>query len=288
MKNNIISILLPTRKRKTSLEASIKSLVENAALSTRLELIIGIDEDDAETVDWLKTTGADYFKEKNIECRASIFKKLGFGSIHAYNNSLASNANGQWLFLWQDDALMQTKDWDLVVDQYNNQFKLLAPNDNHNGNPNAIFPIIPRDWYTLLEHVSVHPHTDAWLSHIAYMLDIFERVEINVVHDRADITGNNNDETYRSRISYEGDPDTVGDFGHADMLQTRVRSAYRLAWFLDRIGQKSEWWEKVQKGEQDPFEKFKASTGKNAIGMGPVASKPTESKKLPDNTKIQL
>jgi glycosyltransferase involved in cell wall biosynthesis len=290
MANNIISVIIPTRKRPDALLSSIRSLIDTATFPTRIEIHIGVDEDDPDTVAFVRNEGGSYLQQNDVDCRVSVFKPIGFENIHAYVNTLAANAKGDWLLLWQDDAIMLTDGWDTVVDSYAGQFKLLAPKDNHNGNPNAIFPIIPRDWMQLIEHISVHPHTDAWVSHIAYMVDIFERVDIEVLHDRADITGNNEDETYHARISKEGNPDEAGDFGHPDMQQTRVRTAYKLAWFLDRIGQKSDWWERVQKGEQDPFEKFKANTNEEAIGMGPIKTTPDTAAKerMPDNATLSL
>ena len=73
-------------------------------------------------------------------------------------------------------------------------------------------------------HLSQNAQNDAWLSHIAYMLDIFERVDFEFIHDRADITGNNNDETFQNRKYMEGNPNDPKDFGHADMQQAQANS----------------------------------------------------------------
>jgi hypothetical protein len=54
--------------------------------------------------------------------------------------------------------------------------------------------------------ISPHSVQDGWLSQQAYMLDIWERIPVWVLHDRADITGNNNDATFRERASLEGRP----------------------------------------------------------------------------------
>ena len=70
--------------------------------------------------------------------------------------------------------------------------------------PYSIFPIIPWDWFRCLDHLSLHGQNDAWVSEIAYLLDIMQDVPIKVLHDRADITGNNNDEIFKSRVYKEG------------------------------------------------------------------------------------
>lgn len=282
--DTVISILLPTRGRTETLKRSLESLISKAAQPTRLELLLGLDEDDQATTEYIKTEIAPMLTKYNVECRANIFKPLGYENLHTYVNTLAGYSNGDWLFFWNDDAIMNSDGWDDIIRGYDGQFKLLAPTDNHNGHPYAIFPIVPRDWYMLLDHLSQNAQNDAWLSHIAYMLDIFERTEVNVTHDRADITGNNNDPTFQNRKYMEGNPADPRDFGHAKLQQARVATAYKLAWYLDRIGQHSTWWDNVVAGKQDPFEKMKWAEG--VKGSGQLAA--VDSKRISDEETITL
>ena len=283
-----ISILLPTRGRREALLKSLNSLLDTASDPTRLEFLLGIDEDDEGCKEFIEEHVAPIMQKAGVECKANIFKPLGYENLHTYVNTLASNANGDWLMFWNDDGVMLTDNWDDVIDSYTGQFKLLAPKDNHNGHPYAIFPIVPMDWFKLMDHLSINAQNDAWLSHIAYMLDIFERIDIEFLHDRADITGNNDDETFRNRKYMEGNPDDPRDFGHPDMQQARVRSAFKIAWFLDRIGQHSVWWDNVQDGKQDPFEKMKWA--ENVKGAGQLDSLSTQSNapKIPDSETLSL
>jgi hypothetical protein len=285
IKQSVISVLLPTRGRRDVLRKSLKSLVSKANHPERLEILFGIDEDDQSVIDYIKEEIAEDLKEVGIEARASIFKPLGYENLHIYVNTLAGAATGDWFFFWNDDCLMVTEGWDDVIDQYNGQFKLLGPKDNHEGHPYAILPIVPKDWFILMGHLSQNAQNDAWLSHIAYMLDIFERVDFEFIHDRADITGNNDDETFQNRKYMEGNPSDPKDFGHADMQQARVSSAAKIAWYLDKIGKHSDWWDKVTANEQDPFEKMKWADG--VKGAGQLASV-DERQELPDDTIISL
>lgn len=285
MSDTIISVLLPTRGRTEVLFNSLKSLLDKASNPKRVELLLGLDEDDKDTADYIKTEIAGYLKDLEVECKANVFKPLGYENLHTYVNTLANSATGEWLFFWNDDALMVTEGWDDVIESYNGQFKLLGPKDNHNGHPYAILPILPRDWFTLMDHLSQNAQNDAWLSHIAYMLDIFERIDVEFIHDRADITGNNDDETFKNRKYMEGNPQDPRDFGHPDMQNARVRSAFKIAWYLEKIGQKSEWWERVQRGEQQPFEKM--VWDKNVKGAGQLDAV-GNSKKISDDTTLTL
>jgi len=282
---SVISVLLPTRGRREVLRNSLDSLVSKATHPERIEILFGVDEDDQTVIDFIKEEIAEDLKKLGIEARASIFKPLGYENLHIYVNTLAGAATGEWMFFWNDDCLMVSEGWDEVIDQYNGQFKLLGPKDNHAGHPYAILPIVPRDWFILMGHLSQNPQNDAWLSHIAYMLDIFERVDFEFIHDRADITGNNDDETFQNRRYMEGNPQDPKDFGHTDMQNARVNSAHKIAWFLEKIGTPSEFWEKVKTGEQDPFEKMVWEEGVKGAGqLAPI----NEAPELPDDHKITL
>ena len=266
--NKSISILLPTRGRTDVLKKSILTLVDKCKDPKDIEVIFGIDEDDQAVIDYVKSDIAPIMQSAGIETRANIFKPLGYENLHTYVNTLAGSSQGEWLFFWNDDCLMETQDWDEVVKSYTGQFKLLAPKDNHAGHPYAILPIVPRDWYILVGHLSQNAQNDAWLSHIADMLDIFERIDISFIHDRADITGNNDDETFRNRKYMEGNPNDPRDFGHQDMQNARVATAHKIAWFLEKanIGDLT-WWENVKKGEQNPFEKMTWAEGVKGAGQ---------------------
>lgn len=284
MSNSIISVLLPTRGRREVLKSSLESLISKAKDPEKLELLLGIDEDDEGAREYIEKEIAPMLRERKVECRANIFKPLGYENLHVYVNTLAGSASGDWLFFWNDDGVMVTEGWDEVIRSYTGQFKLLAPHDNHNGHPYAIFPIVPRDWFMLLDHLSQNAQNDAWLSHIAYMLDIFERIDVEFIHDRADITGNNNDPTFQNRKYMEGNPSDPKDFGHPSMQQARVATAYKLAWFLDRIGQHSTWWDNVVAGKQDPFEKMKWADGVKGAGQ----LNAVQENRIPDEETITL
>lgn len=261
------------------------TLLDNVKDPTCLELLFGLDEDDNDVIEYIKTEIAPILQEQGVESRANIFKPLGYENLHNYVNTLAQSATGEWLFFWNDDCLMQTKDWDVVINSYTGQFKLLAPKDNHNGHPYAILPIIPRDWFILIGHLSQNAQNDAWVSHIAYMLDIFERIDIEFIHDRADITGNNDDDTFKNRKYMEGNPEDPKDFGHPDMQNARVATAHKIAWFLEKTGKDISWWEKVKAGEQNPFEKMVWAEGVKGAGqLQAVQEKP----ELPDDHTLSL
>lgn len=280
-----ISVLLPTRKRGQVLVNSVKGLVEKSAHPDHLEIMFGIDVDDEGTLKVIQNDLAPFLQEHGVEARATQFQPMGYAQLHEYVNTLASASTGEWLFFWNDDAIMESKDWDEEIRSHDGEFKLFGPTDNHNGHPYAIFPIVPRDWFICLDHLSQNAQNDAWLSHIAYMLDIFERLDFKVIHDRADITGNNNDETFAAREYQEGNPEKEGDFNHERNRRARAASAAKLAWFMERTGRDITWWEMVKSGQQDPFEKMRMGEGVLGAGqLDAVDNKP----KYDDDHKLSL
>jgi hypothetical protein len=115
---------------------------------------------------------------------------------------------------------------------------------------------VPRKWYDLLGYISPHPTQDGWVSQQAYMLDIYERIAVDVLHDRYDLTGNNNDETFQNRPMLEGKPDDPRDFHSKKMLELRHRDSAKLATYMRSIGMSTVFFENVFKGTQDPWEKL--------------------------------
>jgi len=259
-----ISILLPTRKRLLLLKKAVESLINNAREPDKLQFLFGVDKDDLETFKYLKDS-------KYPNQIALQFNPIGYENLHRYNNTLAQYSTGKWIMFFNDDALMCTKNWDDKIMDFEDQFCLLKFKEQ-TGHPYSIFPCFPRDWFRCLDHISLHGQNDAWLSEIAYALDIMVEVDINVIHDRADITGNNNDETFRLRKYNEGNPQEKGDLHHQEMVNLRLAEASKLAWFLDKIGQPSEAWKEVILKKRQPFfllsEKFKLYKESGGLGMG--------------------
>jgi len=244
-----ITILLPTRKRVTTLKKSIESLINTAKHSERLQFLFAIDEDDLDTINFLKSS---HYPNQTV----ITFKPMGYENIHKYNNTLALYSQGKWLMFFNDDALMKTYNWDVKIMDRGSNFRVLRVREQ-TSHPYAIFPIFLKDWFILLDHISLHGQNDAWISEIAYSLDIMRNIDIEIVHDRADITGNNNDETFKARKYNEGNPNDPNDLHSERMQNLKLKDIQKIAWYLNKIGQKSEAWELVLAKKRDPFIRLK-------------------------------
>ena len=252
-----IAILLPTRGRADSLERSIRSLVELADNIGRVQIMFGFDNDDEVGVKHFQDVVQPYLDSHSVEYTAMSFAPMGYIRLNEYVNALAQASDARWLVFWNDDAIMHSGSWDTSIMNYEGQFKLLAF-DTHNKHPYSIFPIVPRAWLDLLGYLSPHQISDAWLSQQAYMLDIMERTDISVEHDRFDLTGNNHDETFQNRPMLEGNPLNPLDFHSIKNTNLRMEDAAKIAMYLEKEkGISMKFFADVFRGQQDPWEKLK-------------------------------
>jgi len=251
-----IAILLPTRGRTAALDRSLIGLLEQADDLDSIQLLLGLDTDDAVGLAHFQDELQPKLDDLGVNYTAMTFAPIGYGRLNEYINELAKNSSADWLFFWNDDAIMETQGWDKKITEHTGEFKLLAVH-THNDHPYSIFPIVPRAWLDLIGHLSLHSMTDAWLSQNAYCVDIWERIDVHVLHDRADLTGNNLDATYKERELLEGNPGNPRDFHHALMTLHRMQECDKLNEYLERINADSSFWKRVKDGKQDPWENLR-------------------------------
>lgn len=260
-----ISILLPTRGRAEMLERSLQSLIDRAGNIKKIQFLFGFDNDDEVGLKHFEEKIQPWFDSAEIEYTALSFEPYGYGRLHEYVNELARNSDSRWMVFWNDDAVMQTQDWDLEIMKWEGQFRLLAFH-THNDHPYSIFPIVPRDWLTALGHLSHHQLNDAWLSQQAYLLNIYERIPVWVDHDRYDLTGNNQDDTFKKRVIFEGNPADPRDFHSAQNIELRHTECAKLAQYLEKErGMSMKFFADVFRGTQDPWVKLKENDVNNQM-----------------------
>jgi hypothetical protein len=247
-----VSVLLPTRGRTDALMRSVKSLLDLADVPMGIEILYGLDDDDTAALEYIQGTIAPALQDQDHNNKILVFKRMGYANLNQYVNQLAKHASGRWLMFWNDDAIMQTQGWDQRIVEHDGDFAVLRM-PTHNQHPYAIFPIVPMEWYRLMGYLSPHQISDAWISQTAYMLGIMRNIDVSVLHDRHDLTGNNHDSTYQERIMFEGRPEDPRDFNHIDWRVRRVSDTIKLAWYMQQRGQDVSWFKNVMAGQQDPW-----------------------------------
>jgi len=211
-----ISIILPTRKRTATLINSLNSLLARASDTSRIEILIAYDDDDTESAEFFANTWQAYISQCNATSKIFETPRYGYLKLNRYVNFLGKNASGRWIMFWNDDALMLTDGWDDEIVKHNDYFGLLrmpCVNQNH---PFALFPVIPREWIDTFGCISPVTHSDWWIFHVTSVAGRIINIPVEVYHDRADISGGNNDQTYRE-TSYDADgkdPTNPDDYAH--------------------------------------------------------------------------
>jgi len=179
----LISILLPSRGRPKALAESVGSLLDLADRPGSIQILVAADPDDEATL------------TAELSWQAGIWtapERFGYPRLHGYVNRLAEQAEGEWLMLWNDDARILTPGWDAAV--HEQEPGVLWPHSNDIPTCNT-FPIWPKAWTDRLGHVSLSPHCDSWIQYLGQSLDRHKRVDIEILHDRADLTGGHDDQT---------------------------------------------------------------------------------------------
>lgn len=196
-----LSIIYPTRKRFDLFVKSTDSLIQKCSDLNNLEVLVAMDDDDLDTIS--KTE--DYIKDKPF-IKIYTSERYFYKNLNLYVNQMAKLATGDYLLLWNDDCLMETDHYDLIMDKYQNKFMVVNPLVvNHTEycrqENRMLFPIIPIKWVELTGRWSNSGACDSWIELISNELHIsLYEDDIKIFHDRFNLTGNNLDEIYTESV----------------------------------------------------------------------------------------
>lgn len=229
-----ISILLPTRGRTTALLNSVKSLLDRADNLNQIEVLLAMDRDDTASVEFANEHIAPLHKNIHIH----MFDRLGYTKLNMYMNALAALAQGYWLLMWNDDALMNSQGWDTeIIKNEQHPMPLLRMQVEKFNHPFAIFPIIKKEWFTVTGVFSHYVHNDRFLYNVAQNIcdGILIDIPVSVLHDRADITGNNDDETFKTTLNNytEGNPEDPFNDDYPVNLQVVFHTVNKLRKYIN-------------------------------------------------------
>jgi len=207
---------------------SLNSLATTARNPANIEVLIAYDDDDVESHDFFSSgQWTQWLADHTISARAFQVPKWGYRNLHEYYNYLAPRSQGSWLFMWNDDAMMETQHWDDLVRQ-NDSWRMLLHITCRNLVMNcSIFPLFHRDWIDMFGTVSPINHPDSWISEVCWHARARKVIDVSTYHDRADLTGNNKDATFLSR-----DYSTHSEFKSDEMKALRQEWAIKLQDYL--------------------------------------------------------
>lgn len=229
MNNILVSVLIPTRKRTQLVYRSVNSLLSLSSHPSNIEIIIAHDEDDNDSCTYFKDAEwTDLIKHYNAANQNLQCPCWGYKALNKYYTAMAQQAQGHWLIIWNDDALMQTHGWDKhLLENMDFIGMLHMPTVNYKPNL-TLFPIIPKIWMDLFGQISQTQITDTWIQNICHEADAVKEIPVDVLHDRYDLTGNNFDQTYLDRKYNKK------EFNHETMQQLRSEWAKKLRQFKEQ------------------------------------------------------
>lgn len=149
-----ISLILNTRNRIQYLKNFINSVVSTCFHHNQVEILLGVDIDDEETVNF----NVDHWHE---ECGINISKFISLRRPNLVSNLnyLASKSLGKYLWVLNDDCVLQTKNWDKIIEEFLQEEKPIygATSDDScdkvGSRQYSSFPIINRRAYEVLGFV---------------------------------------------------------------------------------------------------------------------------------------
>jgi hypothetical protein len=250
-----IAVLLPTRNRTKALTTSVTSIIQNANQPDQIQLLFGFDNDDEIGLAHFTEVIQPWLDQRDVAYEAQAFDSMGYAGLNRYYNTLAKSADADWLFVWNDDAVMDTTGWDAEIRRYTGQFRLLKVH-THNEHPYSIFPVAPRAWFDYLGHLSRHQMIDAEMSQTAFMLDLMQVIDVHVTHNQVELTKDSTD-PLKPKIRFEGDPNNPYDFHHYAIVNQRTADCERLSQLVASLGIDITFWQNVKANKQDPWQRLK-------------------------------
>jgi len=179
MSEKLVSFLIPSRNRFDSLLKAIGSIIKNTNDLSRVEVVLRFDEDDGYSL-----ARVDELPTNDIDINITIGKRFGYVELHRYVNEMCRKTKGEFIAWFNDDCIVETKDWDNIIAKYSGKLVSFYPNNKKTGSGN-IFPIIHRKVFEILGHFSMAPQVDTWQFVVCNRAGIeIKRDDLVFIHNR--------------------------------------------------------------------------------------------------------
>lgn len=177
--SKLVSILIISRNRFDSLLEATDSIVKNTKDLKRVEIVLRFDEDDDNSLSRLKELPQD-----KIDINIIIGKRWGYEKLYEYVNEICKKAKGEFLAWFNDDCVIESKNWDDIIAEYTNKIVCLDPNHKGTGSGN-IFPIISKKVFEILGHWALSQQVDTWQMVVGNKSGIsIKRNDLVFIHNR--------------------------------------------------------------------------------------------------------
>lgn len=197
MRTNIVSVIVPSRGRPKQLLTSLESLIRNADRTDLIEIVVGLDSDDIDSKNLPQTLQSQF---REVDFRFEIFPRFGYDRLEEYWNFLGLRSRGDWVLLWNDDALMESRSWDTLFRKSLSSSVIVIFPDVLNEPLQTLFPVVSRNWIALFGRISPWNHADSYIWAVVGPSGLWKRERsVRIRHSRlSDVT--------TSEISYHRIP----------------------------------------------------------------------------------
>lgn len=202
-----ISLLLPTRERAKKFERLLISLIDTCEDKKRIEILLLLDEDDKEILEYENIINKDIFKPIKFSV---ITKNLNTHAIR--NNYLASLSSGDIIFPINDDMIFISNKWDDQIDSefskidMRNPFCVWIKSNIKYRYLHCDYPIVNKSWYKKLGYIGSENfnfwYLDTWICDLSIRSGLY-LITPNIVVDQlsANRLKGEVDETYLRNIN---------------------------------------------------------------------------------------
>jgi len=217
------SIICPTRNRITNLIRFISSVDNSVSDKSKLEYMFYVDSDDSMTQTFLAAN-----REQDSRVNIVVGERIIFSQMF---NEIASRSTGDILFMTGDDILMQTKNWDLLVEEEFNKVKdkllVVSTRDGIQNEKIATHSFIGRPWIETLGYLTlgIFPgdYVDNWLTDVARGVNrLVYRDDIFVEHLHPNVGKGQLDSTYTEKFMQTARHNTAVRY-YTEEIQSLIR-----------------------------------------------------------------
>lgn len=238
MAPEIISLLLPSRKRPSILRRMVKSVRDTATNPDRIEIVVRFDDDDEASAIEAQRDGLVVLVGPRIR------------KMTQYWNICFDNCTGSICQQANDDYVIISKGWDVALEQAFDDVPdkiILAHFSDVWGHGSNFGPhaFVSRRWIEALGYF-IPPYFssdfgDGWICELANMIGRRRYLPFNIEHHHfsqgmAEIDENTSERLQRHR---EDDPETL--YYSPAMMAERQRDAQKLAALMDRTVDTTGW-----------------------------------------------
>jgi len=174
----MISFILPTRKRLPYAIRTLTSTFNSCSDPSNLEILLGIDEDDTESLQLIP-----FLKGYDVSYKILVTKRYGYHNLHLYVNDLCKLASKDYVWLWNDDIYIKQDNWDKTIESHLVS-SLEVYEFQYRGTGQLFFPLVPKKITDWLGHFSLNAHNDSWMYDIVREIIPIKTIPINIINNR--------------------------------------------------------------------------------------------------------